>query len=128
MLGAVLTTALIFAGSAPAQQTTTTITTQKISDSDYVKQTADTDTFEIRAGEIAVKRSKNAKVRRFAQRMVDDHTASTKQLTKLLQMANVNIAPPAELDEQHRQMLERRRASMPPSTIVGPSSHPRASR
>jgi len=102
---------VLFAHGASAQQSTTTVTTQKITDSDYVRQTAGTVMFEIQAGEIALKQSNSSAVKRFAQRMIDDHTASTKKLTKLLQMANANIAPPTELDEQHKAMLQRLRNS-----------------
>src|SRR5262249_16643790 len=104
-----LVATLILTHRAPAQQGIATVSTSRITDSDYVRQTAATDMFEIEAGDIALKRSKNAEIWHFAQQMIYDHTSWTKRLTKLLQISNVNIAPPTKLNEQHQQMLERLR-------------------
>jgi putative membrane protein len=73
--------------------------------SDYVKQAAMTDMFEIQAGRIASQKSKDTEVKNFADRMVKDHTQTTDMLKKTLREDNENIVPPSDLDSTHKQML-----------------------
>jgi len=72
---------------------------------DYVRQTAMTDLFEIRAGELAREKATTPAIRSFAQRMINEHTASSKKLTKVVQSENANLAPPGRLDRQHWVLL-----------------------
>ena len=45
----------------------------------------------------------------FAQRMVHDHTQTTEQLKHLVGGGKVKAQLPAELDDEHKQMLEELR-------------------
>jgi putative membrane protein len=61
--------------------------------------------FEIQSSELALQKSKNQGIRNFAERMIKDHGQSSKELTKLVQSANLNLAPPTELDQEHAMLL-----------------------
>jgi putative membrane protein len=109
-IAAALAASVVLSGGVMAQSSSTgviAVTAQKLSDSDYVDKTAMTDMFEIQASELALKKSSNPGVKSFAERMIKDHTASTKELTKLVQQSNLNLAPPTTLDEKHKTMLHK---------------------
>lgn len=82
----------IFAASASAQSAPST--------ADFVKTVAISDMFEIE--------SSNAD-QAFAQRMVHDHTQTTEQLKHLVGGGKVKAQLPAELDDEHKQMLDKLR-------------------
>ena len=60
----------------------------------YVPMAAASDQFEIRSSQLALQRSQNADVRRYAQMMIDHHTGTTQQLTAAARA--VGITPPAK--------------------------------
>jgi putative membrane protein len=109
-IAAALAAAVVLPGGAMAQSSSTgmiAVTAQKVSDSDYVKKTAMSDMVEIQSSELALKKSSNPAIRSFAERMIKDHTASTKELTRLVQESNLNLAPPTALDAMHKKMLHK---------------------
>lgn len=55
---------------------------------------------EIETGKMALEKSQNAEVKKFAQKMIDDHTKSMKELQKLAQSKGATL--PTETDVQHR--------------------------
>lgn len=59
----------------------------------FVPMAAASDQFEIRSSQLALQRSQNADVRRYAQMMIDHHTNTTRQLTAAARAAG--ITPPA---------------------------------
>lgn len=61
----------------------------------FVTMAAASDQFEIRSSQLALQRSQNADVRRYAQTMIDHHTRTTQQLTAAARAAG--ITPPANL-------------------------------
>jgi putative membrane protein len=63
------------------------------------------DIYEIEASKIALNRAKSADVKKFAQQMVDAHTATTKALMAALKSAP-DVTPPTELDSRHKDMLD----------------------
>jgi putative membrane protein len=64
--------------------------------------------FEVESSKLALEK-KVAADQAFAQRMVHDHTQITEQLKHLVHSDKVKAQPPAELDDQHKQMLEKLR-------------------
>lgn len=60
----------------------------------FVPMAAASDQFEIRSSQLALQRSQNADVRRYAQMMIDHHTRTTQQLTAAARTAG--IVPPAD--------------------------------
>jgi putative membrane protein len=109
-IAAALAASVVLSGGVMAQSSSTgviAVTAQKVSDSDYVTKTAMSDMFEIQSSELALKKSSNPAVKSFAEHMIKDHTASTQELTKLVQQSNLNLAPPTTLDEKHKKMLHK---------------------
>ena len=90
----------IFAASASAQSAPST--------ADFVKTVAISDMFEIESSKLALEK-KVAADQAFAQRMVHDHTQTTEQLKHLVNGGKVTAQLPAELDDEHKQMLEKLR-------------------
>jgi putative membrane protein len=68
----------------------------------FVENAARSDMYEIAAAKIALDRSHDGAVRRFARRMVKDHSATTRKL-----MANLpsGLTIPTNLDQSHKDML-----------------------
>ena len=52
-------------------------------DGQFINAVGPSDQFEMQTSQIALQRSRSASVRAFAQKMIDDHTMSTQQLTQL---------------------------------------------
>ncbi|MGI9169223.1 MAG: DUF4142 domain-containing protein, partial [Caulobacteraceae bacterium] len=64
---------------------------------DFVNAAASTDMFEIKEAKMALKRSTNADIKKFADMMIADHTKSTAALKAAIATANAGLAPPAAL-------------------------------
>jgi putative membrane protein len=64
---------------------------------DFVPKAAASDMFEIQAAQVALKASKNAEVKTFAQMMIDAHTKSTNDLKAAIAASALSLAPPATL-------------------------------
>jgi putative membrane protein len=60
---------------------------------------------EVQLGQVAVKNAKNADVKAFGQRMIDDHSRANSELTRLA--TSKGVTPPSELDSKHKATLER---------------------
>ena len=93
----------IFAASASAQSAPST--------ADFVKTVAISDMFEIESSKLALEK-KIAADQAFAQRMVHDHTQTTEQLKHLVGGGKVKAQLPAELDDEHKQMLDKLRGEL----------------
>ncbi len=82
-------------------------TVAKMDSTKFVKEAAVTDAFEIEAAKIALEKSRNDGVRRFAQHMIDEHTKMSAQLKSAA--GNQRAAtgePAAEIDRAHRAKLD----------------------
>jgi len=64
---------------------------------DFVPKAAASDMFEIEAAKVALKRSTNAEVKKFAQMMIDAHTKSTEALKKAITDSGQPLTPPTAL-------------------------------
>jgi putative membrane protein len=62
--------------------------------------------YEIKAGEIALRRSKREEVRSFARRMIEDHTDIAEKLGSFLGGMERPNSPPAKLDPLHQTLID----------------------
>lgn len=72
----------------------------------YVDRAAISDMYEIEAGKLAIRQASSAETRALARTMVEDHTASTRDLTAAADQSETEITVPAELDTEHQAMLD----------------------
>jgi putative membrane protein len=70
----------------------------------FVEKAALTDMFEIEAAKAALERSNSEPIKKFAQMMIDDHTATTQELGPLATAAGV--APPTAMDQDHLNKID----------------------
>lgn len=89
--------------NAPAAATNAPQAKTKVSkeSTSYVEKAAQGDLFEIRSSELALKQAENADVKAFAQRMINDHTASSEALKAGIRSANLDVKVPDKLDKAH---------------------------
>ncbi|MDB5432655.1 MAG: hypothetical protein JWP35_3771 [Caulobacter sp.] len=73
---------------------------------DFVPKAAASDMFEVAAAKVALKRSTNPEVKKFAQMMIDAHTKSTAALKKALADSSSTVAPPAALPQDLQDKLD----------------------
>ncbi|HEX3430988.1 MAG TPA: DUF4142 domain-containing protein [Rhizomicrobium sp.] len=73
---------------------------------DFVTRAAISDKYEIRAAQIAQRRSNDPRIDQFAARMIADHGKSSAELSDIIARRG-RLALPAELDAQHRGMIEQ---------------------
>lgn len=76
-----------------------------LSDPQFVLKASADGLAEVNLARLALQNSTNADVRKFAQRMLDDHTKTNQQLNALADRAL--IRPAAQMDEKARQLYER---------------------
>lgn len=88
------------AQTVPMPQTMPTVSSQ---DQNFVMNAAASDAFEIQSSQLALQKSRNPNVLRFAQRMIDDHTKSTQQLTQVASVKGLKAAP--TLDSPQQRMM-----------------------
>lgn len=72
----------------------------------FVTAAATSDMYEIQAAKLAEQKSTNPGVKKFAAKMIHDHTASTDKLKALLAKGGINATPPTDLDERRKGMLD----------------------
>jgi putative membrane protein len=96
-------------GFALAQKATTTELAQagKISaeDQEFLTKAIQAGVAEVRISELALEKAQDEQVREFAERMVQDHTASNERLLSLAETAG--DTPPTEMDQEHEAMLQQ---------------------
>jgi len=97
--------AVLMAGSlsllAPAFSATALPTDQ------FVQTVAASDIFEIESGRLAAERAKLEALQSFGQRMVDDHSKTTKELKALVTDNNINAQLPSALDQNQQAKLDK---------------------
>jgi putative membrane protein len=72
----------------------------------FIQKVANSNRFEIQSSQIALDKSKNDEIRRFAQRMIGDHTKIAGEFKATLQKANLP-QPSDRLDAQDRAALTK---------------------
>ncbi|HEX3423919.1 MAG TPA: DUF4142 domain-containing protein [Sphingomicrobium sp.] len=80
-----------------------------ISEADFVYENGSIDLFAIRSSELALQRSSSARIREFAQTMVEDHKGTAAQLS--LEGRRLNLLPSATLRPSEQAMLDSLAAS-----------------
>lgn len=77
------------------------------SDDGFVQQATIGDTYEVAAGQLALRRSRNEPVRSMAAKMIADHTTSRHHMLAALEMNETRgVTPPQHaLDERRQTML-----------------------
>jgi putative membrane protein len=80
-----------------------TTTPAKVNAAEFVSQAATSGMFEIQSSELALSKSRDDRVRDFAQRMVKDHTEASHKLKTAAGSTNV----PTSLDAEHSKMLQQ---------------------
>jgi putative membrane protein len=99
----------ISGGIALAQQATTTQLAQadKISteDQEFLTRAIQAGVAEVQISQLALEKSQNERVRQFAERMVQDHTAANQRLLSLAEAGG--SSPPTEMDQKHQAMLQQ---------------------
>ena len=73
----------------------------------FVQKVAISDQFEIESGQLATKQAEGGAVKSFGQRMADDHTKTTNQLSELVKQSDINAKLPNALDDQHQVTLNK---------------------
>jgi putative membrane protein len=74
-------------------------------DKDFLSDAAMGSLYQVKLGQIVSKQAASEDVKRFAQRMVDDHTKVNEKLTELAQKEGVAL--PQQLDKKHQEMLDK---------------------
>jgi len=75
------------------------------SDQDFVNNAAVGGLFEVEAGKVAEKKASNPQVRKFAARMVHDHSEADNKLKQVVSAEGGTV--PNELDQDHQQELKQ---------------------
>jgi putative membrane protein len=102
-MSAVKDTSAGLIGQVSAEMTSTT--------KGFVNAAAISDMYEVTAGKIAVQRAQSPAVKEFAQKMVDAHTETTSKLKAILASNNINVTPPAHVDNRRQGMLDNLRGA-----------------
>jgi putative membrane protein len=76
----------------------------------FVMTAADSDMYEVTAGQIARERSQNSQVKDFAAKMVSAHTQTTAKLKSLI-ASNPDVTPPDSMNNQHQMMVDELRGA-----------------
>lgn len=74
---------------------------------DFVTIAAQSDMLEIESSKLALQKSDSAKTKTFAQKMIDDHTATSTELKGLVSSGKVQADAPASLDQAHQAKLDK---------------------
>jgi putative membrane protein len=74
-------------------------------DKQFITKAAQSDQTEIQTSQLALKRSQNQEVRSFAERMIQEHTTSSQQLTPIAQKKG--FTPPKDIGKENKALLTK---------------------
>lgn len=74
---------------------------------DFVTIAAQSDMLEIASSKLALQKSDSDKTKTFAQKMIDDHTATSTELKGLVSSGKVKVDAPSALDKAHQEKLDK---------------------
>lgn len=77
----------------------------------YVTNAAMSDMYEIESSRLALEKAKSPEIKKYAQQMIDDHTATSTQMKSLLPKTGLKMTPPTTLDDRRRGMIDNLRAA-----------------
>jgi putative membrane protein len=104
-------TALQQNDAAMAGQDDMAMAAAPVSTGTYIARAANSDMYEIQAGELAARNGQSQEVKDFGRMMVEDHTKSSQDMKAIVARANVGTEPPARLDSEHQAMIDRLKAA-----------------
>jgi putative membrane protein len=87
-------------GAAPAS----------VSTDEFVKNVAISDMFEIQSSQLALSKQPDADTKPFAEKMIQDHQMTTRELKSLVDSGKVKAPLPTALDAEHKKILDDLRA------------------
>jgi putative membrane protein len=105
MLYAALFALGALASTTPATRSQQPKGTPVTPDQQFVTKAATAGMAEVEMAKMAVDQATNPMVKKFAQRMADDHGRANKELLKIA--ADKGFTVPTELDKKHRDMAQR---------------------
>ena len=76
-----------------------------ISADSFVQTVAISDMFEVESSKLAASRSRDSRIRKFADHMVKEHQKTTDELKQVLMRAKLNLPLPSSPDPEHQAML-----------------------
>ncbi len=76
--------------------------TKPLSDAQFVMKASAAGLAEVNMGELAQKQAANPAVKKFAERMIQDHTKANKELIALANKQGLRVAP--TMDAKHREL------------------------
>jgi len=79
---------------------------------DFVTKAAISDMYEIEASKLALSNAKNADIKAFARKMIDDHSATTAKVKTIVGEDKL-APPPATLDADHARLIADLKAAKP---------------
>jgi putative membrane protein len=82
-----------------------TMTMKKVDDKKFLKDAAIGGMMEVDLGKLATQKGSSDGVKKFGQKMVDDHSKANDQLKELATKENLQV--PAELDSKHQSRLDK---------------------
>ncbi len=100
-----------FSSTVPPPQAA--IVTTNAQDTTFINAAGPSDQFEIQTSQIALQKARSPAVRTFAQRMIDDHTKTTQQLTTLAASKGATVSQ--SLDPTQDRLLTAVRNASPGS-------------
>ena len=77
-------------------------------DSTFMMKAAQGGMAEVELGRMAVEKAQNAEVKKFAQKMIEDHTNANTELKSLAR--NKSVTLPTETDAEHKALMEKMKA------------------
>jgi len=90
-------------GAVSAEMTSTT--------KGFVTAAATSDMYEVTAGKLAMERARSSAVKDFARQMVNAHTKTTETLKGIIASNNIQVTPPAHVDDRRQGMLDNLRGA-----------------
>jgi putative membrane protein len=77
---------------------------------DFVTKVAISDMFEIQSSQLALSKQPDADTKPFAEKMVQDHQKTTRELKSLVEGGKVKATLPSALDSEHQKLLDELKA------------------
>lgn len=99
--------------AVPPNETAPAAAVNVPSTADYVANAALSDMYEIESSTLARDKARAPELKAFADRIITDHTATTKSLKAALAQGDMGITPPAALDDRRRGLVQALKAAGP---------------
>ncbi len=80
---------------------------KSVSTQNFVQTASIANEFEIESSQLALEKSQNKDVKKFAQRMVDDHTKTGDKMKEALSASDAKAEPADGLDDKHQKLIDK---------------------